>query len=106
MKFTAAIATAALAFAGSATAGPCTAGLDYCTDVLDSLNYGYHDAIRQELRNKGEIFISNAPGTWEGLLFHCNNDHTITLKDKCVGGCWNGGTGKSDICSHDASNWL
>ncbi|PLB44177.1 hypothetical protein P170DRAFT_479944 [Aspergillus steynii IBT 23096] len=106
MKFTATIVAAALAFTGSVSAATCTPGLDYCTDVLQDVDGANKDAIRQELRNKGEVFLSNAPGVWSGLLFHCNNDHSISLADKCAGGCINAGAGKSDICNHDASDWL
>ncbi|OJI87900.1 hypothetical protein ABZX51_009704 [Aspergillus tubingensis] len=104
MKLTSTLAASLLVFANAASAGQCVSGLNYCGSTL--VDAGYHDIIQQSLRNAGEITLSNSPGVWWGTYWKCNPGGSITYLGGCVGGCFDAGPGKSDICSHDASNWL
>lgn len=120
MKLTAIITAAALAFAASASAATCTPGLDYCSNVLldvgelalreptgllnkadssSNLDPSNSNAISQTLQNSGGGSYANDQDSWHGLIFHCNNDHSLTWR-RCGYDemCDNQGAGKNDIC--------
>lgn len=61
------------------------------------------EAIQRELQRTDNVVLSNTPGLWGGLVFHCNNDHSITEVQRCPGGCVNAGAGQSDYCSSRSS---
>ncbi|KAI3006769.1 hypothetical protein CBS147346_3669 [Aspergillus niger] len=120
MKFIATVTAATLAFAASASAATCTPGLDYCSNVLldvgeiilpepTGLLHDTHgnlnqdssngDAIRQTLENSGGGNYANDRSSWSGLIFHCNNDHSLTWRSCGEGAlCLNQGAGNNDIC--------
>ncbi|OJI87899.1 hypothetical protein ABZX51_009703 [Aspergillus tubingensis] len=105
MKLISAITTAALAFAAAGSAAVCTPGLNYCTRVLTDVSGSNFEAIQRELQRTDNVVLSNTPGLWGGLVFHCNNDHSITEVQRCPGGCVNAGAGQSDYCSSRSSPW-
>ncbi|RAK86453.1 hypothetical protein BO79DRAFT_270549 [Aspergillus costaricaensis CBS 115574] len=111
MRFTAIIA-ATLAFASSAAAAECAAGatadckpgFDYCASTLQDrgdADSAIKDAYRKAGYGTGTI---NFPGQWWGTLFHCNDDHTLTVVKSCGGvKCKDGGLNKNDYCASKSS---
>ncbi|KAL3247488.1 hypothetical protein ABHI18_012373 [Aspergillus niger] len=110
MRFTAFI-VATMALAGSAAAqchagstANCKPGFDYCASTLK--NRGDADsAIRDAMRAADySNFRLNAPGTWDNILFHCNDDYTLKVVKQCSGAyCVDGGTNKNDYCAKEGS---
>ena len=120
MKLTAIITAAALAFAASASAATCTPGLDYCSDVLldvgelalreptgllnktessSNSDPSNSNAISQTLQNSGGGSYANDQYSWYSLIFHCNNDHSLTWRECGYDElCANQGSGRNDIC--------
>ncbi|OJI87898.1 hypothetical protein ASPTUDRAFT_51550 [Aspergillus tubingensis CBS 134.48] len=99
MKLTAIITAAALAFAASASAATCTPGLDYCSDVLLDVDPSNSNAISQTLQNSGGGSYANDQYSWYSLIFHCNNDHSLTWRECGYDElCANQGSGRNDIC--------
>lgn len=49
-------------------------------------------------------FRVNAPGTWDNILFHCNNDYTLKVVKQCPEArCVDGGLNKNDYCDKEGS---
>ncbi|OJZ83050.1 hypothetical protein ASPFODRAFT_49704 [Aspergillus luchuensis CBS 106.47] len=103
MKVTATIAAVALAFAASTRAATCTPGLDYCSNVLLDVDPSNRNAISQTLQSSGGGAYANDQSSWKSLIFHCNNDHSLTWR-KCdeYEVCANQGSGRNDRCVFDA----
>ncbi|PWY67795.1 hypothetical protein BO83DRAFT_450761 [Aspergillus eucalypticola CBS 122712] len=106
MRFTALIA-ATMALAGFAAAqcpagatANCKPGFNYCASTLNQLGDA-DSAIREALRAADYNSIRvNSPGTWNNLVFHCNDDHTLKVETQCESEAWcvDGGVGKNDYC--------
>ncbi|GKZ76339.1 hypothetical protein AnigIFM56816_005319 [Aspergillus niger] len=109
MRFTALIA-ATMALAGSAAAqchagstANCKPGFDYCASTLNKLGDA-DSAIRDAMRAAGYDFRVKAPGTWDNILFHCNDDNTLKVVKECDAAfCVDGGWNKNDYCGKAGS---
>ncbi|OGM50947.1 hypothetical protein ABOM_000730 [Aspergillus bombycis] len=104
MHFAALIA-ATMALAGSATAqchaggtADCKPGFNYCAKTLNDRGDA-NSAIGDALRASGHEVKAGLPGTWDNLIFHCNDDYTLKLVEQCNGSfCVDGGLNKNDYC--------
>ncbi|GFN15290.1 hypothetical protein AtubIFM55763_009713 [Aspergillus tubingensis] len=98
MKFTTALgAFALIATANAAVTGYCTPGFNYCDGVLDDV--GDNDAaIMDALRRFGDVPDVRNRTSWRWFLFHCNDDHSLTVVERCYDGCQNNGKGNTDTC--------
>ncbi|RAH58807.1 hypothetical protein BO85DRAFT_519620 [Aspergillus piperis CBS 112811] len=98
MKLLAVFGTLALsATANAAVTATCTPGLNYCSGVLEDVGSN-GDAIEDALRRYGLGNNSGHTGLWPYYVFHCNNDHTLTVVEHCQLGCLNHGKGQNDSC--------
>ncbi|KAE8153327.1 hypothetical protein BDV25DRAFT_136933 [Aspergillus avenaceus] len=101
-----ALITASMALAGFASAqcaagatADCKKGFNYCAKTLRDRGEA-DSAINVALKAADHGGMVGLPGLQNAIIFHCNDDYTLTVVKSCESGsfCVDGGWEKDDHC--------
>ncbi|RAH54813.1 hypothetical protein BO85DRAFT_522716 [Aspergillus piperis CBS 112811] len=98
MKLLPTLVAGALALTTSVQAANCNAGLNYCANILKSIDSKYINLMTAAIAEKYTEFNSAIAHPMY-YLWHCNADGSVSIVEKCTWGCEDAGPGNSDYCS-------